>query len=244
MAVHRSSARGPPRWCRSRVAQIDEGLGDEVRLVAVVPRIVAGRGVRSTGEEEVGKPVVWMPRKVFGPSAQWSASATTLPAADPHARQRAGAEVESGRPHDDVELPLASVVSIPLSVTRTIGVCLRSTSSTLGLLYDLVIAGHEGRPLLGEAMVLGDQLLGGLGVLDDARILSAMNSHHSRWRHGRHHVGVVAGQLGEPRTLPHLLEERQALLDRVVEGLRDRARDGGTPTATCSASGTIASKPP
>ena len=35
------------------VAQVDERVGDEVDLVAVVPRVVAGRGVGSAGEEEV-----------------------------------------------------------------------------------------------------------------------------------------------------------------------------------------------
>ena len=86
------------------VAQVDERLGDEVDLVAVVSRIVAGRRMRATGEEEIGEsgrqnaeerrrtiPPVVLEREV-------------VPAPDAHSRQRPGTEVEPGRPHDDVEL--------------------------------------------------------------------------------------------------------------------------------------------
>ncbi len=86
------------------VPQVDEDLGHEVDLVAVVPRIVAGRRMGATGEEEIGEPgrhnaeerrrtipPVLLERKVSPP-------------ADALARQRPGSEVEPGRPHDDVEL--------------------------------------------------------------------------------------------------------------------------------------------
>ena len=36
--------------------RVDERVGDDVDQVAVVPRVVAGRGVGSTGEEEVREP--------------------------------------------------------------------------------------------------------------------------------------------------------------------------------------------
>ena len=50
----------------------------------------------------------------------------------------------------------------------------------------LVVAGHEGRALLAEAMVLRDQPLGGLGVLDDAADLFGDElAPLARWRRGR-----------------------------------------------------------
>ena len=87
------------------------------------------------GKKKFGKPVRLdaeeRPRTV-GPVVL---ERETVPAADPHARQRAGAEVEAGRPHDDVELLARRRPSRSrASVMRTIGVCLRSTSETFGLL--------------------------------------------------------------------------------------------------------------
>src|SRR5207342_442980 len=80
-------------------------VGDEVDLVAVVPRIVAGRRVRPTGEEEIGEARALhaeeRPRTI-GPVVL---ECETVAASDPHARERAGAEVEAGCPHDDVEWP-------------------------------------------------------------------------------------------------------------------------------------------
>ena len=72
------------------------------------------------------------------------------------------------------------VVSMPVGVSRTIGVSPRSTSATLGAVEGLEVAGDERRPLLPEALVLRDQPLGRLGILDRcARIFAAMKSHHS-----------------------------------------------------------------
>ena len=59
------------------------------------------------GKKKFGKPVVCTPRNVVGPSAQWSSSARPSRPRIPMRRKRAGAEVEAGRPHDDVELPHA-----------------------------------------------------------------------------------------------------------------------------------------
>ena len=127
-------------------------------------------------------------------------------------------------------------------MTRTIGVCLRSTRETFGVVVRLVVAGHEGRPLLAEAMVLGDEPLGRLGVLDDAPDL--FGDELAPLRVGgvvEHQVGVVAGELREAGAVPHLLEEGQALLVGSSK-VGDRGRDGGTRRATCCSVSHIASK--
>ena len=107
--------------------------------------------------------------------------------------ERAGAEVEAGRPHDDVELRTPSAVSIPRSVMRTIGVSLEVDERDVRVVERLVVAGDERRPLLGEAVVLRDQLLRGLGILDDAADLLGDELAPLRVRGGiEQQVGVVA----------------------------------------------------
>ena len=120
------------------------------------------------GKKRFGKPAVWTPRNVCGPSAQWSSSARPLPAADPHARERAGAEVEAGRPHDDVELPHAVGRLDPALGHAHDRRLLEVDERDVRVVVRLVVAGHERRPLLAEAVVLGDQPLRRLGILDDA----------------------------------------------------------------------------
>ena len=61
-----------------------------------------------------------------------------------------------------------SAVSMPCSVMRRIGVCLQVDERDVRSVVRLVVAGDERRPLLAEAVVVGDQLLRGLGVFDDA----------------------------------------------------------------------------
>ena len=67
------------------------------------------------GKKKLGKPVVWTPRKVFGPSAQWSASARP---SRPRIPMRARAPVPKSNPvaHTMMSNSRApSVVSIPSS---------------------------------------------------------------------------------------------------------------------------------
>ena len=86
------------------VPQVDEDLGDEVDLVAVVPRIVAGRRMGATGEEQIGETGRHNAEERLRTVRPVVLERETIPAADPQARQRPGSEVEPGRPDDDVEL--------------------------------------------------------------------------------------------------------------------------------------------
>src|SRR5207244_12893390 len=78
------------------VTQVDERVGDEVDLVAGVPRVVAGCSVRPTGKEEVGEAgrlnAEERPRAIRPVVLQREA----VTAANPHARARAGTDVEDG----------------------------------------------------------------------------------------------------------------------------------------------------
>ena len=117
------------------VAGVDEHVGDEVDLVAVVARVVAGRGVRSAGEEEVREargldaeerrravgPVVRRARGRRGPRIPMRVSAPV-----PKSKPVAHTMMSNSR--------TPSVVSMPVSVIRTIGVSRRSTSDTFGSL--------------------------------------------------------------------------------------------------------------
>src|SRR5207247_758199 len=77
----------------------------------------------------------------------------------------------------------------------------------------------EGRPLLGEAVVLGDQLLCGLTILDDGPDLLGDELAPLCVRAGiQCQIGVVADELREAGAVPHLLEEGPPFLFRVVEG--------------------------
>ena len=87
------------------------------------------------------------------------------------------------------------------------------------LVVHLEVAGHERRPLLAEAVVLGDQLVRRLRILDDAPDLAGDELAPLRVRRAvEHQVAVVAGELREAGAAPHGLEERLALLLGVVEG--------------------------
>ena len=132
--------------------------------------------------------------------------------------QRAGAEVEAGRPHDDVEL-LHAVGRLDAALGHAQDRrLLEIDERDVRLVVHLVVAGHERRPLLGEAVVLGDQLVGGVGILDDAADLLGDELAPLRVRGGiEQQVGVVAGELGEAGAVPHLLEERLPLCFGVVE---------------------------
>ena len=106
-----------------------------------------------------------------------------------------------------------SVVSMPVSVTRTIGVSPEVDERDLRVVERLVVAGHERRSLLAEAVVLRDQLLRRRRVLDDAADL--VGDELAPLGVGRvveQQVGVVARELREARALPHRLEERLPLL--------------------------------
>ena len=89
------------------IAHVGERLGDEIDLVTVVSRVVAGRRVRPARKEEVREPGgldAEECRRTIRPVIFERHSVAT---ADAHAVERAGAEVEAGGPHDDVELPHA-----------------------------------------------------------------------------------------------------------------------------------------
>ena len=99
------------------------------------------------------------------------------------------------------------------------GVALRSTSDTFGSVVHLVVPGDERRSLLCEPVIVGIKFAAVAGSLTIVRILSAMNSHHSRVRlRIEQQVGVVTRQLREAGAVPHLLVERPPLFARIVEG--------------------------
>ena len=169
----RSSGPRPRRSTSIDVVALRRGawtsvVGDEVDLVAVVAGVVAGRGVGAAGEEEVGEAVRSGGR---GRSSGRRPSGRRGPG-----RRGPGCPCAAWR-RCRSRSPVAhtmtsnsrtpSVVSMPVSVTRTIGVSRRSTSDTFGSVERLEVAGDERRALLAVAVVLRDQLLGRRRVVDD-----------------------------------------------------------------------------
>ena len=136
-----------------------------------------------------------------------------------------------------------SAVSIPRSVMRTIGVCPRSTSETFGLVERLVVAGDERRPLLAEAVVLRDQLLGGLGIVDDAADLlgDELAPLGVRGR-GRTAGRCSCWRASRSRGCSTSSRRTPAARRRSRRRWRGRAAGGGTRRPTCSSTSRIASK--
>src|SRR5262249_11511476 len=141
------------------VAQRDEHLDDEVDLVAVAAGSVAGRRVGSTGEEEVRKAAGLDAEERLGTIRPVVLERETMPTTDPHARERTRAEIEAGRPHDDVELA-QTFGSLDARLAHTSDRRLPEIDERdVRPVVRLVVAGHEGRPFLSEPVVLRDQLL-------------------------------------------------------------------------------------
>ena len=116
------------------VADIGERIGDELDLVAVVPRVVAGGGVGSTGEEEIGEAGRLHAEERLRTVGPVVIEGEAVPSPDPI---RSRAPVPKSNPVAHTMMSNSSkpsVVSMPRPVTRTIGVCLRSTRETLGSL--------------------------------------------------------------------------------------------------------------
>ena len=140
-------------------------------------------------------------------------------ATDSHAQEGAGAKVETCRPHDDVERPLALGRLDPLRRHAHHRGLLDVDEGDVRLVVGLEVIGDERRPVLTVALVFGDQLLGRLRILDDPTdLLSEELAPLGVGSGVEQQVGVVAGELREPGTSPHRLEERPPLILRVVEG--------------------------
>ena len=170
------------------------------------------------GKKKFGNPRVCRPRNVVGPSAQCSVSSSP---SRPTIPMRDSAPVPKSKPVAHTMMSNSrtpSVVSIPVSVSRTIGVSRRSTSDTFGSLNASKYPVTNGRPLLAEPVVRGDQPLGRLRVVDDAADL--VGDELAPLGVGRlveQQVGVVARELHEAGAVPHRLVERLALGLGVVE---------------------------
>ena len=112
-----------------------------------------------------------------------------------------------------------SAVSIPLPVAPLDRRRPEIDEVHVRLVVDLEVGGDERRPLLPEAVVLGDQRVRRGGVLDDGGDLAGQEvAPGGVSRLVEEEVAVVAGELREARAPPHLLEERPAFLLGVVEG--------------------------
>src|SRR5262249_23510653 len=142
----------------------------------------------------------------------------TVPSADSHAQQRAGAEVEASRPDDDVELLLA-VGRLDAARGQTKDRRLAEVDELdVRPVEDLVVARHEWRSFLTET-IARDQLRRRFGIIDDAPNLLGEEMAPRRVRVViEEQVGVVGGELSEPLTVPHRLVELAALLVSVVKG--------------------------
>ena len=133
--------------------------------------------------------------------------------------ERAGAEVEAGRPDDHVEFPMGVGRLDALWREPHHGCRLQVDQLHVGPVVDLEVGRDEGRALLAEPVILGNQPVRRLGVVDEAPDLGGEEVAPGRVGIAvEHHVAVVAGELREARAPPHLLEERGAFLIRVVEG--------------------------
>ena len=107
---------------------------------------------------------------------------------------------------------------MPFGVMRSMGVSLMSTSSHVGLVVDLVVVGLHRHAAGAEAVVLGDQLVGDLGVLHALADLARheLADDGVRLAVGQH-VAEVALPHGEAGRRVQLLEKRLALLRRHLE---------------------------
>src|SRR5438874_10016190 len=104
MLVHRASASGSTSIVSYPCSpQIHERVSDEIDLVPVVARVVAGGGVRPTGKEEIRKAGGLYAEEGRGAVAPVIDERETVATADAHAGERTGPEIEAGRPHDEVE---------------------------------------------------------------------------------------------------------------------------------------------
>src|SRR5579875_744551 len=215
------------------LAQEHEGVGDEVHLVPVVARIVASSRVGTAREEQVREPRGLQAEIGLGTVGPVLGQQQAVAAAQAHAQQCSRPEVEPGGPHHDVEFPHAVGGLDPRGRHPHHGRGLQVDEGHVGPVERLVVAGHEGRTLLGEPVVLGDELLGRGRVADDGTNLLSQELAPCRvgLRVG-HQVGIVADELGEARAVPHPLEKDPAGLGGVVERgavvrLVEEARRGG-----------------
>ena len=201
MLVQRSSARAVTSIdLEAAVAGEAQQVGDEVDLVPVVARVVAGGGVGPAGEEEVREAVglhAEEGERTVGPVVD---EGQPVAAPDAHPGQGAGAEVETGRPHDDVELTDALRRLDAGRGDPDDGRLPEIDQGDVGTVERLEVAVHERRPLLTEPVVLRDEALGGHRVLDDGADLPGDEGAPLGIDLGvREEVQVVAGQLGEAR---------------------------------------------
>ena len=212
---------------------MDQHVHHEVDLVARVARVVAGRPVRSAGEEEVGEPAAGdaeVRARAVGPVLL---EREAVAATDAHPVERAGAEVETGRPHDDVELPLAvgglDARCGDLRDRRRLEVDERH----LRVVVRLVVVRAERRAALAVQMVR-DQLRRRRGILDDAADLvgEELAPLGVDVLVGQQ-VRVVARHLREARAVPHLLVERPPLLPSCRRPMIGRTAGGGTRWRRC-----------
>ena len=221
MLVQRSSARSVTSMTsKPRLPREEQHVGDEVDLVAVVARVVAGGGVGAAGEEQVREAVGLHaeegPRAVR-PVVRQSAS---LSAPDAHPGQGARPEVESRRPHDDVELP-AAVGGLDARRRHPHDRRLAEVDQgDVRAVERLEVPGDEraaASPRSGGPSGMSRSAVSGSWTM--LRILSAMKAHHSALASGlESRSSVVARQLREPGAVPHRLVEPPALLLGVLEG--------------------------
>ena len=169
------------------VAHVDERVGDEVDLVAVVARVVAGRRVRAAGEEEVREAAC---------SAHRGTSSVRRPSASVERDGRSGrgspcassAPVPKSKPVAHTTMSNSctpSAVSMPRLGHAQDRRLLEVDERDVRVVEHLVVAGDERRPLLAEAVILRDQPA--RRCRDPrrcSRIFSAMNSHHSAFAAG------------------------------------------------------------
>ena len=198
---------------------MDEGVGDDVDLVAVVARVVARRGVRAAGEEQVREAVgldAEERRRALGPVV---GEGQAVPAHDAHAQHGPGAEVEPGGPDDDVDLVDAVGGLDPGLGQPHDGGLPEVDQRHVRPVEGLEVPGDVRRPLLAVAVVLGDECFGGVRVVDRGADLPGDEVTPLGVGLGVvEDVDVVAGELPEAGAGPHLLEEGLPLLGGVLEG--------------------------
>ena len=119
--------------------------------------------------KRLGKPAVWMPRYVRGPSAHFSAQRQAAAAADVDVEHGAGHGIEAGGEHDAHRArSRLSETRTPHGVISSIGVRLRSTSVDVVAVIGLEVVGVDAQPLRPERIVAsGQSMLGDLGIVHD-----------------------------------------------------------------------------
>ncbi len=207
-------------------------VGDPVDQFLDVARDVAARGVRAQHHQHVGKALGHHAEQRSGRAHPVVLEPPPARPDDVDAVVGAGDAVEAGGVDQDVEGEVLGAGPDALGRDALDRRLVDVDQAHVVLIVDLEIAGLERQPARAEAVVLGDQLVGDLGI---AHPLADLLGHEGARKLIGLLVGQNVGEVADPdaeaRLAVELLPERLALLGRNLQrlariGLVDEAGAG------------------